>query len=317
MTEPSRSKASIPRSLILAGLLIAGAAWTATAIFYQAPPPWRWIWIAGAGFSALAILMIGPRRPVMGLVLTLAAVLVVGLWWTSIRPQGYRVWAPDVARGVTAEIQGSKVIVHNVRDSDWRTRTDASERWETRAYDMDDLVSVDLVSSVWANPAIAHTLIRFDFSKGEPLVFSAEIRREKHEAFSEIAGFFKAFELVVVAADQTDIIRLRKDVRGETVSQYRLLITPDQARGLLLSYLEAGNALDRNPRFYNTLTTNCTTVIFELARMVEPGIPGDWRVLVSGYLADYLYDHGVIRTDLPVAEVKRQAIISPITHPSM
>lgn len=300
---------------ILPGLWLVVAvpatAWTVTALWFQSPLPWRGLWIAVAIAVATAIPVLTRGRPRLRLCAFIAALAVVALWWSSIRPSNNRDWAPDVAHGVTAEIQGSRLVVRNVRDFEWRTRQDFEPRWRTEVYHLDDLVSADLISSVWANPAIAHTLISFGFSDGRHLVFSAEIRRERHEVFSEVGGFFKEFELVLIAAEERDIVRLRTDVRGETVSRFSLRVAPEQARSLLVSYLEAGNALTRKPRFYQTITTNCTTVIFRLARLVQPGIPADWRILVSGYLPDYLYQHSMIRTDIPLDDVKRQAVIPP------
>lgn len=291
------------------GAVGLATAWTLMALWYQSPLPWRSLWIATAIGTAIAIPILTRGRPRLRFAVLLAALAIVALWWSTIRPSNARDWATDVAHGVTAEIHGSRLVVSNVRDFQWRTRQTFEPRWRTEVYDLDDLVSADLISSVWSNPAIAHTLISFGFSDGRHLVFSAEIRRERHEVFSEVGGFFKEFELVLIAAEERDIVRLRTDVRGETVSRFPLRIATDQARALLVAYLEAGNALDRKPRFYQTITTNCTTVIFRLARLVQPGVPADWRILISGYLPDYLYQHAMIRTDVPLEEVKRQAVI--------
>lgn len=106
-------------------------------------------------------------------------------------------------------------------------------------------------------------------------------------------------------------MRLRTDARGETVSLFPLNVTPQQARELLLSYVALGNRLAAKPEFYQTLTSNCTTVIFQLARLVEPGIPFDWRILLSGYLPDYLYDHGLLDRSRPLDEIRRAAVIAP------
>ena len=47
-------------------------------------------------------------------------------------------------------------------------------------------------------------------------------------------------------------------------------------------------------RFYNTLTSNCTTIVFELARLIAPTLPIDYRLLLSGHFAEYVYDlHGL------------------------
>lgn len=294
---------------LLALALLAGFAWTATALAYQVPPAWRTGAMAAAGIVALALLVLGFRRPTAGWAGFAVAALAVGLWWGSIAPSNDRDWAPDVARGVTGTFDGSKVTLHNVRNFRWSDPDTFTGGWETRTYDLDQLSAADLFSSVWASPAIAHTLIGFGFADGQRVVFSVEIRRERGEVFSEVGGFFKDFELVLIAADENDIVRLRTDARGETVSLYPLKISQEQMRKLFLSYVVKGNMLAARPQFYQTVTTNCTTVIFHLARIVEPNIPLDWRILVSGYLPGYLYEHGVIRTDLPLDEVMRRARI--------
>lgn len=239
-------------------------------------------------------------------------IVVAGLWYATVRPSNDRIWAEDVARGVTAEVAGDVVTVRDVRNFDWRSETDFTPRWETRTYRLDQLASVDLITSVWGSPAIAHVLVSFGFSDGQHLVFSAEIRREKTEVFSSVAGFFRQFELVLIAADERDIVRLRTDVRGETVSLFRLNATQDQMRAMLLAYLERGNALAQRPEWYNTATVNCTTVIWQLARTVSPGFPLDWRVMLSGYLPEFLYDQGLVSTDLPMAEVRVRAVRKPL-----
>ena len=193
---------------------------------------------------------------------------------------------------------------------DWRSDTDFTPRWETRRYSLDRLTSVDLVSSVWGSPAIAHTLISFGFAEGGHVVFSAEVRRERGEAFSEIGGFFKQFELVMIAADEKDIIRLRTNIRREDVTLLPLKLNGAQARALFLGFAGRANDLARTAQFYQTVTTNCTTVIFELARHIDRRVPLDWRILFSGYLPGYLYELGIIRTDIPLDQVLQQAAIS-------
>ncbi|MGQ3676113.1 Lnb N-terminal periplasmic domain-containing protein [Xanthobacter sp. TB0139] len=296
---------------LLLVVLAAGAAWSVTALWYQAPPAWRGVWMGLAVLVATGLAVLGFRRQALAWLGTALAALVMGLWWASILPSNTRDWAPELDRTVTAQLNGSEITLHNVRNFDWRTEEDFTPRWETRTYDLRKLRSVDLFSSVWASPSIAHTLIGFGFEDGEHVVFSIEIRREKSEAFSEIGGFFKEFELSMIAADENDIIRLRTDARGETVSIYPLKVTPRQARELFLFYLARSNALAEKPEFYQTIATNCTTVIYDLARLVDARLPFDWRILLSGHLPDYLYDLGLIRTDAPLAEVRRDAVIPP------
>jgi len=300
---------ALSRALLMLATLLA-AAWTGGAIWFQFVSPWHWLLIALVAVAAIAICRSGWRRPRNGWIVLVLAGVLVALWWVSIAPSNDRAWAPDVARGVSAEIDGDDVVVHNVRNFDWRSDDDYTQRWVSRTYKLSAITSVDLVSSVWDSPAIAHTMLSFGFADGRHLAFSAEIRKKKGEAFSEIGGFFKQFELVLIAADENDILRVRTNVRGERVSLFPVRLPQDKMRALFVSYLEKGNDLAREAEFYQTITANCTTVIFKLARLIEPGMPMDWRILVSGYVPDYLYEHGAIRTDLPLDEVKQQAAIS-------
>ncbi|REM09644.1 DUF4105 domain-containing protein, partial [Mycobacterium tuberculosis] len=79
------------------------------------------------------------------------------------------------------------------------------------------LRSADLILSYWMGPAIAHTLISFGFDDGRYLVFSLEIRKERGESFSALGGFFRKFEMTLVASEETDIVRTRTNARGEDV----------------------------------------------------------------------------------------------------
>lgn len=286
------------------------AALTTTALVYQSNPPWRWLWMIAVAACSIAIVVAGRRRSSAGWGALAVAVIIGIVWWTSIQPSNDRIWAPDVEHGVTADIQGSQVVLHNVRNFDWRSETDFMPRWETRRYLLDQLTSVDLVSSVWSSPAIAHTLISFGFADGGHVVFSAEVRRERSKEFSEVGGFFKEFELVMIAADESDIVRLRTNIRRENVTLLPLRISNAQARDLFVAFAERANRLAKTPEFYQTITTNCTTVIFELARHIDNRVPLDWRILLSGYLPGYLYDLGIIRTDRPLDQILREAAIS-------
>ena len=80
-------------------------------------------------------------------------------------------------------------------------------------------------------------------------------------------------------------------------------MTPDQAQSLLREYIEEVNDLAYSPRFYNTLTSNCTTLAFELIRAVHPGLPLDARIVLAGYLPNYAYELGATDTSMPFEEL--------------
>ena len=158
--------------------------------------------------------------------------------------------------------------------------------------------------SYWMGEAIAHTIVSFGFDDGERLAFSIETRKERHESYSSVAGFFKQYELAIVAADERDVVRVRSNVRHEDVRLYRLRVTPGDAQRLLLVYLREANDLAREPQFYNTLTSNCTTLAFDIARVIHPGLPMDVRVILAGYLPHYAYDVGATDTSISFEKLR-------------
>ena len=151
-------------------------------------------------------------------------------WWSTVTPSNDRDWAPDVARTVTATIDGDRLVVKNVRNFTWRSDTDFDERWEQRTYSLSHVSNVDLIMSYWAGEAIAHPIVSFGFDDGARLAFSIETRKDSDEGYSSVAGFFKQYELAIVAADERDVVRVRSNVRGEDVRIYRLRMTPTNAQ---------------------------------------------------------------------------------------
>ena len=298
------------------GILIIGA-WSAAAIWYccgYGEPVRSLLAAISAVISLGAIggLMTRRRWALLG-VYTLALMLLL-VWWGSISPSAARHWAPDVARSVTASFDGDHVSVTNVRNFSWRSESEFDPVWEQRTYDLSHVTDVDLIMSYWMGEAIAHTIVSFGFDNAERLAFSIEIRKEATEIFSPLAGFFKQYELAIIAADERDIVRLRSNVRDEDVRLYRLKMTPENARLLLRSYLEAANGLAKMPRFYNTLTSNCTTLVFDMARVIHPGLSPDIRIILSGYLPDYAYEFGATNTRMPFAELRN---LSKINHKAL
>jgi hypothetical protein len=283
------------------------AAWGALALWFQVPGGWALesvavgLWIV---FTLVILIALWRGRLALGAVSFAVAFAVLLTWWSLIQPSNNRLWADDVAQTTTGVVDGDHVTLRNVRNFDWRTKTDYTQRWETRTYDLRRLNSVDMILSYWSMPAIAHVLISFGFDDGQHVVFSVEIRREKTESFSEIGGFFKEFELSVIACDERDVIRVRTNVRGEDDYLYRLHMPVDDIRSLFLAYVSQANDVARKPRFYNTVTANCTTIIYHMVKRIVGHLPLDYRLLLSGYLPGYVYKVGGLDTRYSLEELR-------------
>ena len=245
--------------LALVGLI--AAAWAFGAVWFDGP--------FGAGnkpaaalltIALLAVLIfVRPFWRKLGVfVLLLAGVLI---WWLTLAPTNDGDWQPDVARLAWADVQGDEVTFHNVRNCDYRTETDYTPHWETRTVRLSQITGVDLAIDYWGSPWIAHPIVSFQFADAPPLCFSIEMRKKVGQSYSTIGGLYRQFELIYIVADERDVIRLRTNYRKENIYLYRTTISPTQARERFLEYIDSLNALRNKARWYNAITTNCTTSI--------------------------------------------------------
>jgi len=299
--------------LLLTLVLLGTAIWGAGFLLFRLSGATATIAAIGFGIAAMAAL-VGVWTSDLRLPLGFAAVFVALLgWWSSFQPSHDRDWIPELARLPTIAREGDAITVSNLRHFHWRTEADYDQIWEARRYNLAAVTGADIFLTYWSGEAIAHLLVSFTFSDSVPLTFSIEVRREKGEEWSALAGFFRSYEMAYVASDERDIVGLRTHARREDARLFRLSASAAQARDLLLAYATDINDLAAKPRWYNTLTTNCTTVVYHLVSSVAPGwkfsLPLDPRVLLSGYLPGYLQQIGAIRQDIPLDELVRLARI--------
>jgi hypothetical protein len=112
------------------------------------------------------------------------------------------------------------------------------------------------------------------------------------------------------------VIRGRTTYRQpqEDVYIYRVRVRKTIIQRVFLHYIETINDMRERPRFYNTLTTNCTTSILMHTRMNPESPPMSWKVLLSGYVPDYLYELGRIDTAKPFAELEKLSRVNDRAH---
>ncbi|MDD2224360.1 MAG: DUF4105 domain-containing protein [Pseudomonas sp.] len=319
MSTNIRAGLSIRLQLLLSLIILCAALWGGLALYYQLPfsMPWRivclLIWAGLSVFTLVRLWQSGPLQAVL-IYLVLHALLL--LWWNSLTPSNQHLWEDDVAQMTSGQIDGDQVTLFNVRNFAWRSETDYSPHWETRHYDLSKLQSVDMLTSHWGMDSIAHVLVSFGFDDRQFVTFSVEIRKKKGQQFSEIAGFFKQYELSILATDERDAIAVRPNIRGEETFLYRIDMPEQIRRQLFLSYIEQANQLIKEPRFYNTVTSNCTTLVFGMMQHISGGLPLDSRLLLTGYLPSYIeeldgltdgFDLTQLRTAGRITERSKQA----------
>jgi hypothetical protein len=264
------------------------------------------------GASHLAVLLLAPlRRVALGCAV---AFLLPLLAFQLMRPSNERVWQPDVAQQPFAEITGDQVTVHNVRNCTYLSETNFTAVFETRRYDLSKLRSADIFLADWGLHKVAHAMISFGFDDGQYLCFSIETRKEVGEQYSAFKGLFRQYEVIFIAGDERDLVRLRTNYRqGETVRLYRMVKAPPQAvRGVFMDYMSRINSLKRKPEWYNAVTENCMVGFFQIARQHAAAGRGRWHwsVLLNGYADRHAYENGALDASLPFDELRRRSIIN-------
>ena len=304
--------------LALLGLAVLGlAGFGALALWYNLPD--------AIGAGRLAVVLAYPAIGLAGLVLALwhrriiAPLLPFALatgafvfWWSTIEASNDRHWQPDVAELAAAEIDGNEVTLRNVRRFAYRGADAFTPAWHDRTVDLGKLETLDLFAVYWMGDAIAHIMLSFGFAGEEPVTISIETRKELGEDYSTIAGFFRRYELYYVVSEEPDVVALRTTWREppEDVYLYRVEVPEEAISRLFLHYLGEINRLNDEPKWYNTLTTNCTTAIATHVRALGGDLPLTWRVILSGYFPSLLYDRGVLDQSLPYEELRARSLIN-------
>jgi hypothetical protein len=309
--------------LVLLGLLMAlSGGWGALALFFSGPHSDAVRCTLAAAFAVAAlsalIALFFRRwrwRAFAAYLVLFAATLA---WYFNIEPSNARDWQTDVAVLPYATMEGDLVTVHNIRNFGYRSETDYTPAYYDKTFNLNKLEGVDVIAVYWMGPAIAHVFLSFAFAGGDHLAVSIETRKEKGEAYSTVKGFFRQYELYYVVADERDVIRLRTNYRHdppEDVYVYRATGPGGNGRKLFLEYINRINAIRTTPEWYNSLTTNCTTNIWKISRVNPQHLPFSWKILASGYVPEYLYEHGRLATGgLSFPELQRRVHVNDRAH---
>jgi len=217
------------------------------------------------------------------------------------RPRGDRDWAEEFARTTTARFNpDGTVTLTNIRD--W---TYAPGR--IRAKDWRDEVTVDpravtgvsfLLEPFSQVPAAGHTFLSFQFADGQALAFSVEARRRRGQKYSVAKGLFRAYELAYTWGTERDFVTRRVLCLGHPLRLYPLIIDPPLTHALFRDLAQETQVLSERPRFYNSLTENCTNALVHIVNRHRPGtLPWGASWHLPGYADEYLMKRGFIAVD--------------------
>lgn len=229
--------------------------------------------------------------------LLFAVALFLG-WQLPKEPSGERVWAPELAKTAQAGESDGLVYLNNVRDWTYGDGTVLGEGWidETTAIAPGAIARVWFVFEPFASlPAAGHTYLTFELSDGRAYSFSVEARKEADERYSAFLGLFREYELAYTWGTERDFLSRRLLYLGHPVHMHPLNVNAEGAAALFSALVAETNGLKASPRFYNTLTANCTNLLAEMANRAAPGsVPYDLAWNLPGFSEKFLARIGFI-----------------------
>jgi hypothetical protein len=252
-----------------------------------------------------------------------AAALLALLWLIYrafvLQPSNDRDWEYGMDRLAGITIRDGSVLVQNVRDFRYTARGVRSSNYLARTFEAERLERVWFVEETFTiGPfddfnGIAHTYFVFDFREEPPVAISVEARRERGETYDIVRGALNQYELIYLWGAEDDLTVSRAVREKNRLYMYPLTIPIESARELFLQMARDTQHLETQPRFYNSLTSNCTTELAKAANKVQPGaIPPNIAVVLPGYSDEVLYDLGYLPGDVPLAELTRRSHITDL-----
>jgi hypothetical protein len=251
-----------------------------------------------------------------------ATAVAFALVWLAFRflvlqPSNQRDWEYGMETLPHITIDGGVVSVQHERDFRWSATGPVSSGYVDRTFDVNRLERVWLVEEPFTIPpfsgfsGVAHTYFVFDFLDQPPVLVSVEARRAQGQSYDAFRGVFNEYELIYVWGTEQDISGRRAVLEKNQLYMYPLAGSMDSARRLFLNLAETSRELETKPRFYNSLTSNCTNELAKAANEAQPNvIPPNIALIFPGYADQVLYDLGFIPHDAPLDTIRQRYAIT-------
>lgn len=240
------------------------------------------------------------KHPPIGVLIAVALLLAVAAINKPARND--RDWYPYLKNTTDVTLNADGFAVKPVTDWRYDAKDAVSKSYTQAAYRYDQLKKVWflLEPQPGMEEQAAHTFLLFEFDDGHLLGVTIEARREEGEEYSAWNGLWNAFELSYLWGTPADLLPRRAVMLGHRVYMYPLQIKDSAEREVLQRLLERTEALETRPRYYNTLTSNCTN---ELAKVTH--MKWDKSFVLTGNADNHLFSLSLIPGENFVAVEQR------------
>ncbi len=248
-------------------------------------------------------------------ILAIALVVLIGFLIATYAksPRQDLNWIPEQSRTARATITDEAITIQNVRNWTYSAEEPVSRDWEEVTVDPSTITRAWFLLEPFSDfKAIGHTFLSFEFADGRVLSFSIEALREQGEEYSALRGQFREYELSYQWGFERDFITRRVVYLDHPLRLYPLSLSPEESAALFRSLAAETNMLAEHPRFYNTLSANCTNMLAKMVNKHYPGtLPYDLSWNLTGLSDEYLMREGFIEMKGSVAETQAAYDLTP------
>ena len=245
----------------------------------------------------------------MAVLLALAcAGLVFAIAVVAKQPRHDRDWQPHLSRLPRIVLAEGVFQIDPYRDWSYPAGGEPVQAWgELPPHRIEDVRNAWFVVEPHpGQPLMAHTLVLFEFADGDLIGLTVEARKQAGEKYSVVRGALNGFELIYQWATPRDLLARRAVYLDKELYLYPLVLSQEEVEAYLSALLQRSQGIEAHPRFYNTLTSNCTN---ELAKTA--GLDWDPAFILTGGAAAALYRMGRIKGQGSFEDVRQSARIDP------
>jgi Domain of unknown function (DUF4105) len=228
------------------------------------------------------------KHPPIGVLVAVILLLVIGAVAKPARND--RAWYPYLARTTQVDLTDAAFAVKPVTDWRYDSNDAVSKNYIDAAHDFSQLKKVWFVLEPQPGSKLAaHTFLLFEFEGDRLLGATIEARRETYEDYSAWDGLWNKYELAYLWGTAHDLLARRAVMLDHQLFMYPIKVSDAGERSVLRQMLERTHALETNPRYYNTLSSNCTN---ELAKATK--LKWDSSFILTGTSDNHLFKLGLI-----------------------
>lgn len=247
-------------------------------------------------------------------IIFLILILILTLFIISVsfkKPSLDKKWTEDALVLPNITFSTSTIEVEHLRDWRYQRGTVVSKDFYTDTFDIEKITKAYFLLNPFGKwEGVGHTFFLFEFSDGKTVAVSVEARRPEGVDYKAVKGLFNNYEMWYTWGSAADLFSRRAIYHNEDLYMYPLLISSKTAQGIFADLAHTTESLETKPRFYNTISSNCTNVLADSANRINKGsIPWTFARIFTGYSDNKLYDLKLIPHNKPFDQIYEESRI--------